>query len=213
MRASGIDLAILGLGPNGHLGFNEPGSAFDSAARVVTLTPESITSNAVYWGSEADVPRRAYTLGLGTLAMAKSSILLVSGAHKAGILRRTLLDPPSPAVPATALRGLHGLHRARRQGCGIGVSRQRRSRTCPIRTTAPTIEPQQRLISSPLAGEVPRSGEGGWLVGTAALASYPPPALRATTPARGEVKHLQPTRQSQRVMLRPVLSCRADLRS
>lgn len=100
----GIDLAILGLGPNGHLGFNEPESAFDSPTRAVDLTPESIASNAVYWGSEADVPRRAFTLGLGTLARARSTILLVSGAHKAAILARTLLDPPSPSVPATALR-------------------------------------------------------------------------------------------------------------
>ncbi|MFM9941792.1 MAG: 6-phosphogluconolactonase [Hyphomicrobiaceae bacterium] len=103
-RRHGLDLALLGLGPNGHLGFNEPGSAFDSVSRVVPLTPASIVSNAVYWGSEADVPRQAFTLGLGTLATAKAAILLVTGAHKAAILRRVLLDPPSPEVPATCLR-------------------------------------------------------------------------------------------------------------
>lgn len=106
VRGSGIALAILGLGPNGHLGFNEPGSAFDSVTRAVPLTLESITSNAVYWGCEADVPRRAFTLGLGTLATAKATILLVAGAHKAAILRRVLTDRPSPDVPATCLRAL-----------------------------------------------------------------------------------------------------------
>jgi glucosamine-6-phosphate deaminase len=106
VRRSGITLAILGLGPNGHLGFNEPGSAFDSATRAVPLTPESIVSNARYWGGEDQVPRQAFTLGLGTLALAKETILLVSGAHKSGILARVLLEAPSPEVPATALRAL-----------------------------------------------------------------------------------------------------------
>jgi glucosamine-6-phosphate deaminase len=101
---SGIDLAILGLGPNGHLGFNEPGSDFGSKTRLVPLTLESIKSNAVYWGSEADVPRQAFTLGLATLGRANATILLVSGAHKAEILRRTIRDPISPGVPASCLR-------------------------------------------------------------------------------------------------------------
>jgi len=104
VRESGIDLAILGLGPNGHLGFNEPGSAFDSITRWVSLSPGSIASNAVYWGGTSEVPARAFTLGLGTLATARATILLVSGAHKAGILRRVIEEEPSSAVPATCLR-------------------------------------------------------------------------------------------------------------
>ncbi len=103
VRASGIDLALLGLGPNGHLGFNEPGSSFDSVTRQVPLTPASITSNAVYWGGEDRVPRRAFTLGLGTLATARHAILLVSGAHKASILRRVLDVAPAADVPASCL--------------------------------------------------------------------------------------------------------------
>lgn len=106
VRETGIDLAILGLGPNGHLGFNEPGSAFDSVTRCVSLTPESILSNAVYWGGTSEVPARAFTLGLGTLATARATILLVCGAHKARILRRVIEEKPSPALPATCLRGL-----------------------------------------------------------------------------------------------------------
>lgn len=103
-RLGGIDLAILGLGPNGHLAFNEPGSAFDSRTRRVELTPESITSNAVYWGGEDRVPRHGFTLGLETLAEARSLILMVSGAGKAGILEQTLNGPASPAIPAKSLR-------------------------------------------------------------------------------------------------------------
>lgn len=100
----GIDLAVLGLGPNGHLGMNEPGSPFGSRTRLVALAPESIRSNAAYWGSEAQVPRQGLTLGLGTLVSARSVLLLVSGAGKAAILERTRNGPVSAAIPATALR-------------------------------------------------------------------------------------------------------------
>lgn len=96
-----IDLAILGLGPNGHLGFNEPGSAFDTRARLATLAPASIASNSAYWGSEADVPRTGFTLGLGTLIAARSFVLMVSGTHKADILRRVLTSPAVTDLPAT----------------------------------------------------------------------------------------------------------------
>lgn len=102
--AGGIDLAILGLGPNGHLGFNEPGSPFDSRARLIALTPESIRSNAAYWGSESDVPREGLTLGLGTLQSARRLVLIVSGARKRDILAATLEGPVGPHLPATLLR-------------------------------------------------------------------------------------------------------------
>jgi glucosamine-6-phosphate deaminase len=104
LAAGGIDLAILGLGPNGHLGLNEPGSAFDSRTRRVTLTPESIGSNAAYWGSEEAVPREAFTLGLGTLFESRRLVLLANGAAKAEIVARTLSGPIGVAVPSTMLR-------------------------------------------------------------------------------------------------------------
>jgi glucosamine-6-phosphate deaminase len=100
----GIDLAVVGLGPNGHLAFNEPGSAFDSPTRRITLTPASIRSNAAYWGTEADVPREGFTLGLGTLRAARRLVLIASGTGKRDILARTLHGPIGEEVPATLLR-------------------------------------------------------------------------------------------------------------
>ncbi len=103
VAAGGIDLAVLGLGPNGHLGFNEPPSPEDAPTRVVELTPASLTSNADYWGG-LEVPRRAVTVGLNLILAAKRVLLLVSGEHKREILRRTLFEPPTPDLPASWLR-------------------------------------------------------------------------------------------------------------
>lgn len=104
--AGGIDVLVLGLGVNGHLGFNEPGSAFDSPSRLVELTPESVEANAEYWGDASLVPGRAFTLGLGTLARARHTLLLVSGAAKADVLAATLDGPVTPQIPATLLQGM-----------------------------------------------------------------------------------------------------------
>ncbi|MGH6875141.1 MAG: 6-phosphogluconolactonase, partial [Aestuariivirgaceae bacterium] len=100
----GLDMAVLGLGPNGHLGFNEPGSSFDSLTRKVKLAPQSIISNASYWGSVTDVPEHGLTLGLGTLRQARSIVLLVSGAGKAEIVSRLMREPVSEMLPASLLR-------------------------------------------------------------------------------------------------------------
>lgn len=98
------DMAILGLGLNGHLGFNEPGTPFDSVTHHLSLTPESIGSNAVYWRGEQNVPRSAFTLGLATLMRSRRILLLVTGSPKATILARCLQGPIGPETPATALR-------------------------------------------------------------------------------------------------------------
>jgi glucosamine-6-phosphate deaminase len=100
---SGIDLAVLGLGPNGHLGFNEPPSPADAPTRVVDLTPESLKSNAPYWNG-LEVPRRAITAGMDLILASKRILLLVSGEHKRDILRRAMLGPITPDVPASLLR-------------------------------------------------------------------------------------------------------------
>lgn len=102
--AGGFDLAILGLGPNGHLGFNEPPCDARSTTRVVSLTPESIESNARYWGGPDRVPRRALTVGMDALLASRKILLLVFGAHKHSILRRTVEGPVTPAVPGSFLQ-------------------------------------------------------------------------------------------------------------
>ena len=100
----GIDLAILGLGTNGHVGFNEPPSDAHAPTRAVRLTPETVLANARYWGGEAEVPTDAVTLGLGSLLAAREIVLLVSGSAKRGIVRRALEGPVDPDVPASFLR-------------------------------------------------------------------------------------------------------------
>lgn len=99
----GVDVAVLGLGPNGHLGFNEPPSGPDAPTRTVTLTPESLLSNRSYWNG-LSVPTQAVTAGMDVILGARETLLLVSGAHKRGILSAALDGPETPAVPASFLR-------------------------------------------------------------------------------------------------------------
>lgn len=103
-KLGGLDLAILGLGPNGHIAYNEPGSPAASRTRVVELTPESIVQAAAYWEGAVAIPDTAVTIGVGTLLEADQIVLLVSGGAKAEMLRRTLEDSMSAEVPASWLR-------------------------------------------------------------------------------------------------------------
>lgn len=103
-QVGGFDISILGLGPNGHLGFNEPPSPPDAPTRLVDLTPASIISKSRYWGDEGDVPRQALTCGMDLLLAARQTLLVVSGAHKHRILHRTLEEPQTPDVPASYLQ-------------------------------------------------------------------------------------------------------------
>jgi glucosamine-6-phosphate deaminase len=108
-EAGGIDLSILGLGLNGHLGYNEPPVDPDAPTREVTLTAASVASGVAYWGSEEKVPRLALTAGMSVLLSARSTLLLVSGAHKRGILCRVLDEAETPEVPASFLRRARGV--------------------------------------------------------------------------------------------------------
>ena len=99
----GIDLAILGLGLNGHLGFNEPPSPADAPTRAITLSPDSLQSNRAYWN--ADVPARALTAGMGVILAARSTLLLVTGEGKQHAFRRLLSGPAGPDFPASLLAG------------------------------------------------------------------------------------------------------------
>lgn len=102
--AGGFDLAILGVGSNGHLGFNEPPSPADAPTRVVRLSPESMETNARYWGDDVEVPGSAFTAGMGLLLAARKILLLASGPHKRDIVHRALHGPITPSVPASALQ-------------------------------------------------------------------------------------------------------------
>lgn len=101
--AGGLDLAVLGLGPNGHLGFNEPPSDPSSRTREVALSKASLASNAGYAPGLA-VPRSALTAGLHVLLAARRVVLLVSGRGKHEIVRRTLEGPVTADVPASFLQ-------------------------------------------------------------------------------------------------------------
>lgn len=103
-QTGGYDVAILGIGPNGHVGFNEPPSEASAPTRIVELSPESVSSNAAYWGDEAHVPPRAVTIGMAGLLRTRTTVLVASGVGKREIVRRALLGPIVPEVPASHLR-------------------------------------------------------------------------------------------------------------
>jgi glucosamine-6-phosphate deaminase len=99
-RAGGLELAVLGLGSNGHIAYNEPGSAADSRTRVIALTPESIAQAEGYFG-EWDVPTQAMTVGVETLLEARQIVLIVSGEAKADILAQVVNGPMTAHVPGS----------------------------------------------------------------------------------------------------------------
>ena len=96
--AGGLDLCLLGIGGNGHIAFNEPGSSFDSRTRVVALADDSRAAVAGAFGGEA-VPTRALTIGIATILAARRCVLLAYGAGKAGVIARAIEDPATPALP------------------------------------------------------------------------------------------------------------------
>lgn len=103
-HVGGIDLQILGLGHNGHIGFNEPGDIFEKTTHCVDLTESTIEANKRFFEKEEDVPRQAYTMGIQTIMKAKMILLLVSGEGKAQILRDVICGPVTPRVPASILQ-------------------------------------------------------------------------------------------------------------
>lgn len=99
-----IDLQLLGLGNNGHIGFNEPGAAFEKETHCVDLTQSTINANARFFSSLSEVPKQAYTMGIKTIMQAKKIVVAVSGAGKAGIVREAFFGPITPQVPASVLQ-------------------------------------------------------------------------------------------------------------
>ncbi len=100
----GTDLQILGIGRNGHIGFNEPDDEFIVATHVTALDESTIEANKRFFASESDVPRKALTMGIGGIMSSKHILLLVSGADKAQCLKETLTGNVTPRIPASILR-------------------------------------------------------------------------------------------------------------
>ena len=100
----GVDLQLLGIGHNGHIGFNEPGDAFDNDVHCVDLTQSTIEANKRFFASADDVPKQAYTMGIKTIMQAKKILIVASGEDKADIVRDAFFGPITPKVPASVLQ-------------------------------------------------------------------------------------------------------------
>lgn len=100
----GVDLQLLGLGHNGHIGFNEPSDIFKAKTHCVDLTETTVQANKRFFASIDDVPRQAYTMGIQTIMQAKKILVIVSGADKAGIVKEAFFGAITPKVQASVLQ-------------------------------------------------------------------------------------------------------------
>lgn len=103
-KLGGVDLQLLGIGPNGHIGFNEPSDAFVKGTHCVDLTEATIEANARFFDSEEEVPRRAYTMGILGIVQAKRVVMIATGANKAKAIHDAFCGPVTPKVPASILQ-------------------------------------------------------------------------------------------------------------
>ena len=99
-----IDVQVLGMGHNGHIGFNEPEEAFELETHVVDLTDNTIDANARFFASRDEVPRQAITMGIKSIMQARHILVVVSGKDKAEIVKRAFFRPVTPKVPASILQ-------------------------------------------------------------------------------------------------------------
>lgn len=99
-----VDLQLLGLGHNGHIGFNEPGEAFEKETHCVELAPSTIEANKRFFASEEDVPKQAYTMGIKTIMHAEKILVVVSGEDKAEAVAKAFAGPITPEVPGSVLQ-------------------------------------------------------------------------------------------------------------
>ena len=102
--AGGIDLQFMGIGRNGHIGFNEPADAYTDATGIIELTPSTIDANKRFFDSADEVPRRAISMGVGTIMRARKTLLIATGSDKAEAIRTLVKGEISPKLPASALR-------------------------------------------------------------------------------------------------------------
>ena len=103
-KAGGIDLQVLGVGHNGHIGFNEPKTPFESTTHVVELDQRTIEANSRFFDSIDEVPRKALSMGIKTIMQAKKILFMAIGADKAEIVAKALQGPVTPDVPASVLQ-------------------------------------------------------------------------------------------------------------
>lgn len=103
-EAGGIDLQLLGLGHNGHIGFNEPADEFPKGTHCVDLAQSTIDANSRFFASMDEVPKQAYTMGIRTIMQAKKVVVVVSGKDKAEIVKKAFFGPVTPQVPASVLQ-------------------------------------------------------------------------------------------------------------
>ncbi len=100
----GTDLQLLGIGLDGHIGFNEPDEFFTAPTHEVVLDESTIKANARFFASEADVPKTALTMGMKTIMSAKKILLIANGPEKAAVVEKALTGPVTPALPASILQ-------------------------------------------------------------------------------------------------------------
>jgi glucosamine-6-phosphate deaminase len=100
----GVDMQLLGLGLNGHIGFNEPGAAFDKETHVVDLSKSTIDANSRFFASIDDVPKQAITMGIKSIMQSKKVLLMVTGENKRNIVKEAFFGPITPNVPASVLQ-------------------------------------------------------------------------------------------------------------
>lgn len=103
-ESGGVDIQLLGIGHTGHIGFNEPSDCFAQITHCVELAPVTIEANARFFNSIDDVPKKAVTMGIGTIMKAKKLLMVVSGKDKAEILYKSVTSSVTPQIPATILQ-------------------------------------------------------------------------------------------------------------
>ena len=103
-RIGGVDMQLLGLGQNGHIGFNEPGTAFDKDTHVAKLSKTTIEANKRFFEREEDMPRSAITMGIRSIMRSRRILMVASGVQKSEILKKAFFGPVTPSIPASVLQ-------------------------------------------------------------------------------------------------------------
>lgn len=103
-NSGGVDLQLLGLGNNGHIGFNEPNEAFEKETHCIKLSDSTVQANSRFFETIDEVPKEAYTMGIKSIMQAKKIIVIVSGKQKAEIVKEAFFGPVTPKVPASVLQ-------------------------------------------------------------------------------------------------------------